>query len=198
MHFLASAVLCLLVAFGAGGCATVVTRGFQTITVQTEPEGADCTFSRDGLPLARVNPTPGEALVGKSAGALSLLCRKEGYLDAAAPMESGFQAMTLGNVLIGGIFGLVVDASSGAMTIYPDSVTVTLAPHEFASDAARDAFFKDLAQRFVLAHEEFMKRIKFLCPAAECDRQLAAASTSQSARLAEIEQRRTLAKVRPP
>ncbi len=99
-----SASLCLLVAFGAGGCATIVTRSFQTITVQTEPEGADCTFSRDGIPLVRVDPTPGGALVGKSAGALSLLCRKEGYLDAATPMESGFQAMTLGNVLIGGVF----------------------------------------------------------------------------------------------
>ena len=117
-----------------------------------------------------MNPTPGGALVGKSAGALSLLCRKEGYLDAETPMESGFQAMTLGNVLIGGVFGLVVDASTGAMTTYPDTVSVTLAPHEFASDAARDAFFLHLMQRFVLAHEESTRRIKSLCPAAECDR----------------------------
>jgi hypothetical protein len=191
-------VLCLLVAFGAGGCATVVTHGFQTIAVQTDPAGADCTFSRDGLPLARVNPTPGEALVGKSSGALSLLCRKEGYVDAAAPMESGFQAMTLGNVLIGGIIGLVIDASTGAMTTYPDTVTITLLPHEFASNAARDAFFGSLTQSVVVAHEESIKRVKTVCPAAECDRQLAALRTSQTARLAEIEQRRTLAKVRPP
>ncbi len=193
-----SAVLCLLVALGTGGCATVVTRGYQTITVQTDPAGADCTFSRDGLPLARVNPTPGAALVGKSAGALSLLCRKEGYLDAAAPMEAGFQAATLGNVLIGGIIGLVIDASTGAITTYPDTVTVTLSSHEFASDAARDAFFKELTQSLILAHEESVKRIKTVCPDAECERQLAAVRTSQTARLAEIEQRRALAKIRPP
>ncbi len=84
------------------------------------------------------------------------------------------------------------------MTTYPDTVSVTLAPHEFASDAARDAFFLHLMQRFVLANEESTRRIKSLCPAAECDRQLAAASAGQRARLAEIEQQRTLAKVRLP
>ena len=193
-----SAAWCLLVALGLAGCATVTTHGFQTIAVHTEPAGADCTFSRDGTTLARVNPTPGEVLVGKSPGAMSLSCRKDGYVDAIATMQAGLQPMAVGNILIGGIVGLVIDASTGAMALYPDAVTVRLFPHEFASDAARDAFFADLLRSFLAGHDAVVERIKTVCPAPDCDRQLDAVRTGRTAKLAEIEQKRALAKVRPP
>ena len=48
--------------------------------------------------------------------------------DAVITLSSEFQAMTLGNVLIGGVVGIVVDAASGAAGRYPNSVTLTLAP----------------------------------------------------------------------
>ena len=38
--------------------------------------------------------------------------------------------MTFGNILFGGIIGVAVDASSGAMNEYPSSVTVRLIPEE--------------------------------------------------------------------
>ena len=45
--------------------------------------------------------------------------------------------MTFGNILFGGIIGIAVDAASGAMHQYPDSVTITLIPDEFATAEAR-------------------------------------------------------------
>src|SRR3546814_11002644 len=49
--------------------------------------------------------------------------------------------MTFGNILFGGIIGVAVDASSGAMNQYPSSVTIALVPESFTSTTARDVFF---------------------------------------------------------
>ena len=46
--------------------------------------------------------------------------------------------MTFGNILIGGLIGVVIDASTGAMLKYSDSVTFVLVPVEFATASDRD------------------------------------------------------------
>ena len=185
----------LALAAGLGGCATVTSGGFQTIDIKTEPAGADCMFSREGAPLARVNPTPGPILVGKSAGNISVLCRKIGFEDTGGTIGSGFQPMTLGNIVLGGIIGVVVDASTGAMTKYPEAVTFLLIPHEFRSERERDQFFADMEQSFLGSYEEVVARIRKSCSPEDCPRQLQAAEAGRQAKLAEIEQRRLLAKV---
>jgi hypothetical protein len=185
----------LALAAGLGGCATITSGGFQTIDVRTEPVGADCMFSRDGNPVARVNPTPGSILVGKSAGNIAVLCRKPGFEDTGGTIGSGFQPMTLGNIVLGGIIGVVVDASTGAMTKYPEGVTFLLIPHQFRDERERDQFFADMEQSFLGSYEEVVVRIKRSCSPEDCPRQLQAAEAGRQAKLAEIEQRRLLAKV---
>jgi len=193
----ASALLALLsLSLVTGGCATVTTGGFQTISVMTEPDGADCTFTRDGVVIARVNQTPGPILVGKSSGPIAVLCRKHGYQDTAGVTGSEFQPMTLGNIILGGLIGVIVDAGSGALMKYPESVTFVLVPQEFASATDRDAFFGDLSRTFLAEYEEVVGRIKKSCAPTDCEQQLRAADTGRAVKLAEIEQKRTLAKVR--
>lgn len=41
------------------GCATITKGSQQTVTISTDPTGAACNMTRDGKPLAVVNPTPG-------------------------------------------------------------------------------------------------------------------------------------------
>src|SRR5512147_1593355 len=90
----------LLVALGTmlAGCATLVSGTTQTIGVNTDPEGADCQFTREGVLVGRVNPTPGTIQIGKDYGSISVLCQKEGFEDTAGVVGSEFQAMTLGNI----------------------------------------------------------------------------------------------------
>ena len=54
-------------------------------------------------------------------------------------MASEFQAMTFGNILFGGLIGVVVDAASGATHEYPPLVTITQGKigYIFARDGAR-------------------------------------------------------------
>jgi hypothetical protein len=49
-------------------------------------------------------------------------CSKEGYNPAAQRLESSFTGTTLGNILVGGGIGLIVDAASGANNRYPRTV----------------------------------------------------------------------------
>jgi hypothetical protein len=179
------------------GCATVVTGPTQTIAVNTDPEGADCQFRRKGILVGRVNPTPGTMQVGKDHESVSVLCTKEGFDDTAGVIGSEFQAMTLGNILLGGVIGVVVDGASGAMMKYPEVVTFTLVPKLFASEAARDRFFADMRDTFLGEYAEVVARIKAKCTAETCDNELKAAQAGRDSRLAEIEKRRLLARVKP-
>jgi hypothetical protein len=192
-------LLLLLVILGTllGGCATVVSGTTQTIGVNTDPEGADCQFTRKGVLVGRVNPTPGTMQVGKDHESVSVLCHKEGFDDTAGVIGSEFQAMTLGNILLGGVIGVVVDAASGAMMKYPESVTFTLIPKLFDSEAARDKFFADMRDTFLIEYVEVVARIKSKCMPDTCENELKAAEAGRDSRLAEIEKRRLLAKVKP-
>jgi hypothetical protein len=177
------------------GCATVTTGTTQTVAVMTDPEGADCQFSRDNALVARVNPTPGVVTVGKSSGKIAVLCKKDGYQDTAGELASEFQAMTFGNIILGGIIGVVVDAASGAMNKYPESISFTLVPVTFPTVEARDKFFADLKATFLKEYAEVVTRIKALCKQ-DCEAQLAAAEASKESRLADIEKRRLAATVK--
>ena len=178
------------------GCATLTKGTSQTVTVNTDPTGATCTMTRDDKPVAVVSLTPGSIPVEKANGSIAILCKKQGYLDAVGQLASEFQPMTFGNILFGGLVGVVVDAASGAMHRYPETVTITLIPEEFESDQERDAFFDKMRASLEREAAEAKDRISKLCRAENCSKEQAAADASADTKRAEIEQHRTLARVK--
>jgi hypothetical protein len=177
------------------GCATLTKGTQQTVTIATDPNGAACNMTRDGKPLAVVNPTPGSIPIEKASGAISILCRKPEYKDAAGTLASEFQAMTFGNILFGGLIGIVVDAASGAMHQYPMMITITLEPESFATAAERDAFFDKMKAELKREVAEVRERTERMCRD-NCDVQMNAVAQGEKSKLAEIEQKRTQATVR--
>jgi hypothetical protein len=169
-----------------------MTKGSQTV-IDTGPSGPRAHGRRQNAPV--INPTPGSVPVEKAQGTIAIGCRKQGYLEAAGDLASEFQAMTFGNILFGGIVGIVVDAASGAMHEYPAKVTITLIPDAFATVSARDEFFERI--RSVLEREaaEVKERIDQKCARNDCDRQIAAAEAGKAEKLAEIERRRVAATI---
>lgn len=127
----------------ASGCATVVKGKSQTLTVTTDPEGATCTMSRKGEVIGAINPTPGSLQVDKSSMDLELNCRKQGYLDTESRIDATVQGWTFGNIILGGIIGVVVDAGSGAMHEYRSTIEIKLVPEAFPTAEKRDAFFEE-------------------------------------------------------
>jgi len=179
------------------GCATITKSSSQTVTIDTRPPGATCALTRGGKTFAIVNPTPGAISVEKSSDAISISCTKDGYLETAGTIESSFQAMTFGNIIFGGLIGVAVDAASGAMHEYKPLITITLTPTEFASEAERDTFFAAMKAEFLNEAKEATARIEKQCnPQIDCESQLKAAAVAKEARLADIEKKRLLAKVK--
>ncbi len=76
--------------------------------------------------IANIASTPGIIEVSKSKHELTLTCEKRGYQTAVHVIPSDVEAMTIGNVLLGGVIGLAIDAGTGALNKYDANVTVTL------------------------------------------------------------------------
>ena len=184
----ASVLLC-------SGCATITKGTSQTVTIDTDPSGATCTMTRDAKTLAVVNPTPGSVSIVKSSAPITVLCRKPDFLDAAGTLTSQFQAMTFGNVLFGGLIGVVVDAASGATHEYDPIITITLIPAQFPDTAARDAFFDRMRSTLIREAAEVKARIEKQCRGTQCDQELGAAEAGTRAKLAEIDQKQALARI---
>jgi hypothetical protein len=111
---------------GLPGCATIITDDHQSIVVKTDPAGATCQIRQGGTVLGTIPQTPGTVYVGKSRHDIAIDCARYGYYPGAAVLQPSFQDWTFGNLLYGGEVGLLVDASSGAISEYPRAVTVFL------------------------------------------------------------------------
>lgn len=123
MRKLAFALGCALL---LAACATIVKGTTQVVAVNTPGvPGATCTLSSPSLG-SRVVITPGTTTVEKSKDNINVRCTKECYLDGAGVLSSSFQAVTAGNIILGGVIGLGVDAASGAMNEYAAEVQVVM------------------------------------------------------------------------
>ena len=108
-------------------CATIVNGSSQTVTVSTEPPAATCTLDRMGQRVAAIAATPASVRIDKSKNDLSVTCGKAGYQQATVVHAPSFSGATFGNIIAGGVIGVVVDASSGANYSYPSDIRLALA-----------------------------------------------------------------------
>lgn len=120
-------ILLLLLA-GVAGCATI-TRGItQSIAINTpNAPGATCQLS-SGAIGTRTVVTPAVITVDKSMESIAVRCSKECFQDGAGIIASHTEAMTAGNIIVGGVVGLGVDAVTGAMNKYNPETGIFLAP----------------------------------------------------------------------
>ena len=107
------------------GCATVIKGTTQSIVITTPPvSGAYCILSsaEGNWPVT----TPNVVTVDKSKEDILVKCAKAGYQEASASIPSDFQGWTLGNLVLGGIIGVGVDAATGAMNEYPRAFAIPM------------------------------------------------------------------------
>jgi hypothetical protein len=105
-----------------GGCASITSGTSQMIAVETSKNdlpvmGANCRVTSDKGTWNIVTPATFE--IPKSSGDARIVCEKAGEPKGEAVAKSSFKSNTVGNVLIGGVIGIGVDAMTGAMWAYP-------------------------------------------------------------------------------
>jgi hypothetical protein len=109
----------------AGGCATVTSGKNQTLSFDTDPGGADCTLIQSGLDVARFR-TPNTVSVHRASAPLIVACSKPGYRQTRAMISATTSAGAWGNLVVGGIVGVMIDQSSGAAFRYYDPPRLVL------------------------------------------------------------------------
>lgn len=106
-------------------CATVVKGTTQSVSVSTPPHsGARCTLISEAIGT-RTIITPAVVELTKSKHNINVSCKK-GCLRGVGTIPSNFEGMSAGNVLLGGVVGLGIDAASGAMNKYAAQVQIPL------------------------------------------------------------------------
>lgn len=185
-----------------GACSTIVEGSDQSIAIVTEPDSAQCVFSRDGNTVGAVGRTPGSTVVTKSKDDITVTCKREGFMETSEVVESGTSGWSVGNIIfgiLGGGIGLIVDSASGAMNKYPETIHVALVPESFPTAKDRDQFFDtrvaDLNSKFEMAKQELENQCRTK-PAEICDIKLEDLLGVREKRLAIIGQQRQTAVVK--
>lgn len=105
-------------------CATIFTGTKDPITFNSEPAGAKVLMDNVELCV-----TPCTADVRRSLKDQQAVLQLAGYRDEPVALGQKFNAVTLLNILAGGIIGLGVDLGTGSLMKHKDKeVTVTMKP----------------------------------------------------------------------
>lgn len=99
----------------------------QNITVNSEPDGAECTIVRQNVVLHKVT-TPDTIEIDKTKHDLSIKCELSGYFPETVSIDSEIQGSTWGNIILSGGIGWAIDSARGADNKYADTVMFRLTP----------------------------------------------------------------------
>lgn len=190
-------VFCLISLMALGACSTITKGQDQTLTIITDPAGATCSLTRRGTTVGAASRTPASIVLEKSKDDVSVLCEKEDHFDGAATLASSFEGMTFGNIILGGIIGIAVDAASGAMHRFPSSITIFLTPKRFESTAARNRYFERRKARVEADAADTVKKVLKNCNRDEedCDALVKAINGRKDAQLRELDAQRETARI---
>jgi hypothetical protein len=111
-----------------GGCATITKGSMQSVSINTpHVVGAVCTLSSPSIGNRTIT-APNTISIEKASYNIDVHCKKECYEDGVGVIATSVEVMTAGNILIGGVVGLGVDALSGAINKYEPEATIEMRP----------------------------------------------------------------------
>jgi hypothetical protein len=113
-----------------GGCASVTRGTTENISISTTPSGAQADIAGLEVPTSCVTPC---VVVAKRNADLAVTISKPGYETEIIPLSKDISTNGgvgfAGNLLLGGIIGMGVDAATGAATDHkPNPLIVTMRP----------------------------------------------------------------------
>ncbi|MGD9920906.1 MAG: translation initiation factor 2 [Pseudorhodoplanes sp.] len=113
------------------GCATITQGGDEQLQLTTVPPGAEAQVAGGDVPLTCITP---RGVRVKKSDTITVVFKKSGYQNFPVHLTRGFTgagvaAGTAGNIIAGGIVGMVVDDYTGAAYAHqPNPVFAELVP----------------------------------------------------------------------
>ncbi len=123
------ALACSVPLLLAGGCASITQSELQRVSVTATHEGkplkdVDCSLANDKGTWT--TKAPGQVDVRKSGENLSVVCKKEGFVDGLLSAVSRAAGSMFGNIIFGGGIGALIDHNKGTGYDYPTSMPVQM------------------------------------------------------------------------
>jgi hypothetical protein len=118
--------ICLIALINAG-CATIIKGSSEDIKINSTPAAAKVVIKSTGGAQVFEGTTPTTAKLSKRNEYLVTISL-ENYKDANVNIiKDGIEGWFWGNILCGGLIGIIVDAADGAINdLSPDEISVTL------------------------------------------------------------------------
>lgn len=105
------------------GCATIVSGSTQSISVSSVPSGATVTAEPGGVKAT----TPGTLILTRKDGPYQVTFALDGHDSYSVMLTTDTNEWMWGNVIIGGIIGMLIDTSTGAsLKLSPDEINANL------------------------------------------------------------------------
>ena len=114
----------------ASGCASITGTTNQSVSVQTreqngvEVTGASCELTNNKGKWFVT--TPGSVMIHRSNDDMQVLCSKTGYDPGRAAVVSETKGSMVGNILLGGGIGAIVDHNNGSAYEYPNFIQILM------------------------------------------------------------------------
>ncbi len=125
-------LICICCALAGSGCATIVSPGPDYVFVTSVPNGATVTI--DGR---QVGQTPLNASINRRASTIAF--SKIGYQTVTSGVPKEFNGWVVGNVFIGGIIGIIIDAVSENIMKVSGTISANLPKLESGDSQERPA-----------------------------------------------------------
>lgn len=189
----------LVLALATQACASVVSDDKSTTYIETDPENARCELH--GQDFKRIINTPNSISLPAEAAPLTIACKAAGYATTTENLDTKADGWIFGNILLGGIVGIAIDAARGAGQKYPPRVTVILQPETFTSSSVRDEWFdsrKTTIEKFwekQIAAARNCPGRNDSSPSASCDSAISEAKARRDEEIKQLEEKRARARV---
>ena len=114
------------------GCSSILSDSKYTVAINSNPAGANFEITNKKGQRIQNGVTPHSVTLDASAGffqgeTYTVLLKKKGFQDRTFTLDSSIDGWYLGNVLFGGVLGLlIVDPATGAMFKLPERVDISL------------------------------------------------------------------------
>lgn len=110
-----NAVAVCLLALCSVNCGTIVHQTTQQVRLNSEPAGAAVTVACGDVHNDPKLVTPAVVTLHRKPAYCGIKLNKEGYAEKELKFGRQMSGWYLGNIIFGGIIGLIVDAANGAM-----------------------------------------------------------------------------------
>ncbi len=126
-------IISILALTALSGCATIAGNSTYPVTISSLPSESKFIVTNEGGKEVHSGTTPSTVTLKSGAGYFdgekySIKYSKDGYSDGLSVIDSSLSGWYIGNLLFGGLLGmLVIDPTTGAMWKLPENTSTTLA-----------------------------------------------------------------------